>query len=154
MAAKWFRNDEVGYLEWCRDHPNGFVVNTRQKMSRNYIVLHRATCPTITIYSNMAENPGGFTERQYSKCCAESVTDLLTELRRQGMGAEPISKTCRCSPKALALSAWSKATWRASLSCFGGSQAAKRYCGETGSRRTLSYKVLRSSANQTALTTP
>jgi hypothetical protein len=82
-SARYFRNDDAGYLRWLRDHPGGFVVNTMRGVSPSYMVLHRATCPSISEYPSGSE-PGAFTERQYSKACGESVEDLSTWVRANG----------------------------------------------------------------------
>ena len=39
---------DTGYLAWVAGHPRGCVVNTFRKSDRRYLMLHRATCGTIT----------------------------------------------------------------------------------------------------------
>ena len=86
---KTFNNDDSAYLDWLAAHPDGFVVNTRRPLSADYLVLHRATCHTVRSYPGMAARPGGFTERQYQKLCADSVEALRRALsahtRRPGI---------------------------------------------------------------------
>jgi len=84
MVVCIFRNDEAGYLEWCQKHPDGFVVNTRQVRDANYLVLHKASCLRI----NNDRQPGGFTERSYSKICSTSDSELRAEV------AMPFSNVC------------------------------------------------------------
>ena len=43
-----FRDDEAGYLGWLASHPAGFVLNAARKPRPNYLILHRATCRTIS----------------------------------------------------------------------------------------------------------
>jgi hypothetical protein len=43
-----FEDDDAGYLAWVGSHPHGFVVNTFRKPDPRYLMLHRATCHTIT----------------------------------------------------------------------------------------------------------
>ncbi|GAA0974877.1 hypothetical protein GCM10009555_031890 [Acrocarpospora macrocephala] len=43
-----FVDDDTGYLEWVRRHPDGFVVNTSRNPSPSYLRLHRGDCATIT----------------------------------------------------------------------------------------------------------
>jgi hypothetical protein len=41
-------DDDAGYLAWVESHQHGFVVNTTRKPDPRYLILHRATCGTIT----------------------------------------------------------------------------------------------------------
>jgi hypothetical protein len=43
-----FRDDDDGYLAWLAAHPAGFVLNVERSPRPNYLILHRATCRTIT----------------------------------------------------------------------------------------------------------
>ena len=67
MTVNLFENDEAGYLEWISEHPDGYVVNVRRWLDPDYLVLHRATCFSISRHRNMDEDPGGFTERSFEK---------------------------------------------------------------------------------------
>lgn len=40
--------DDDGYLRWLRSHPRGLVLNCERIPGPNYLVLHRATCSTIS----------------------------------------------------------------------------------------------------------
>ena len=60
------------YLEWLARHRTGFVVNVRRNFNRNYVVLHRATCWTISCRRNY----GAYTERSYRKICGESLDEV------------------------------------------------------------------------------
>ena len=92
--TKTFRGDDCSYLEWLQTHPNGFVVNLHRVQDPNYVVLHRATCPTI---SNTKHAPGAYTERAYIKACAETVAELAAVARVQGRADGSFSKRCgRC----------------------------------------------------------
>jgi hypothetical protein len=42
-----FVDDDVAYLGWLADHPEGFVLNTGRNPSAAYLMLHRASCGTI-----------------------------------------------------------------------------------------------------------
>lgn len=96
MAVKWFKDDDVGYLQWCRRHPGGYVANTRRKISPDYLVLHKASCTLITMYPNMDEKGGGFTARRYSKVCSDLEVELRSEFQRRTGKADPFSGICRC----------------------------------------------------------
>lgn len=43
-----FRDDDHGYLAWLAAHPAGFVLNVARSPRPNYLILHRATCRTIS----------------------------------------------------------------------------------------------------------
>src|SRR5262245_56796379 len=71
--TKWtvFDKSHSDYFKWLKAHPEGFVLNTTRKKNPKYLVLHRATCRTISEYSGK-QKPGGFTERDYIKVCADN----------------------------------------------------------------------------------
>lgn len=71
----FFDNDEVGYRGWLTGHPAGFVLNRRRRQSPDYLVLHRATCWTISTYSKAAHGDA-FTGRGYVKVCAVDIESL------------------------------------------------------------------------------
>ena len=66
-----FDGDDAGYLEWLHAHPDGYVANVQRNRSPNYVVLHRATCNSIS----RPVKQGGYTERNYVKYCAETEVD-------------------------------------------------------------------------------
>ena len=91
-----FDKGDTTYQRWARSHSGGFVVNTFRSRSPGYMVLHRATCCYIRNYTRMAR-PGGFTERQYVKVGADTVTELRRWVRQHG--ASTFTARCsRCKP--------------------------------------------------------
>jgi hypothetical protein len=44
-----FNDDDQSYLAWIAAHPRGYVLNIRHEPDPKYVVLHRATCPSISI---------------------------------------------------------------------------------------------------------
>ena len=93
-----FDSDESAYLQWLAAHPSGFVVNTRRRGDPEYVVLHRATCSSISRPTTVA-SPGGFTERSYIKICAGGVEELRHWARRSGRPDGSFSQACRlCKP--------------------------------------------------------
>ena len=94
MAVAFFEDDDMGYLQWISEHPDGYVVNSRRRVGPDYLVLHRASCFSINRYPNMDEEPGGFTERQYRKFCSTSRSELEDHLRRMIGEPDPFSKVC------------------------------------------------------------
>jgi hypothetical protein len=67
-----FERDEAGYKEWVRRHPTGFVVNHHARPKPHYLILHRATCHTIT----GVPTRGTTWTTPYVKRCAEQRTEL------------------------------------------------------------------------------
>lgn len=91
-------DDEQGYLKWLPSHPDGYVVNTRRELDPSYLILHRAQGRSIRRHRNIDANPGGLTERAYSKICANSLGQLKEHLRKKTGKSEPFSKRCaRCN---------------------------------------------------------
>lgn len=99
MTATLFDGDDAAYLRWLAEHADGFVVNLRRRFDSEYVVLHRARCPSVNRYRGIDKNPGGFTERNYLKLCATSVPALDGGLRRLFGEAAAFSSACSmCKP--------------------------------------------------------
>lgn len=62
-----FVDDDRGYLDWLDHHPDGFVINTGRTPSAAYLMLHRASCRTIT---GRPAKGAAFTG-EYAKVCGE-----------------------------------------------------------------------------------
>ncbi|MDR7132830.1 hypothetical protein J2X06_000014 [Lysobacter niastensis] len=94
-----FDDTDAPYLAWLQEHPGGYVLNRRRVGSRNYLVLHRATCYKIRTYTRMAQ-PEGFTGRDYVKVCSPSIDELHAYARTKGGRTDgSFSGKCRtCSP--------------------------------------------------------
>jgi hypothetical protein len=88
-----FDSDDNAYQAWLAANPNGYVINTRRDFEPSYMVLHRASCRTIREYTDMA-GEGGFTERDYVKVCAESVSALREWVRQHGRPEGTFSNEC------------------------------------------------------------
>ena len=43
-----FIDDDICYLQWLVDHPDGFVMNTDRNPTSTGLVLHRTGCHTIS----------------------------------------------------------------------------------------------------------
>ena len=78
-----FDSDEAGYLNWLAAHPEGFALNRRRRESPNYLVLHRATCWTISTYAKNARGDA-FTGRGYLKVCATDIESLRKYAKSEG----------------------------------------------------------------------
>jgi len=99
MTIRIFQDNDAGYLLWTKANPNGFVVNTRRRSDPEYLVLHRASCPTVLVHRGMDQNPGGFTERGYQKICGKTVQELRAHLSLETGRSSPFTKRCtRCNP--------------------------------------------------------
>lgn len=89
MSTMIFRNAEQAYRDWLAANPEGYVLNTRSPPTRNYMPLHRATCRTISEYTermgpNEGAQDGALTERNYFKVCSTDPDSLLAWVRSQG----------------------------------------------------------------------
>ena len=89
-------SDDQGYVEWVKAHPDAFVLNLRQRADPDYVVLHRATCWTI---SAAGRGTGAYTQRAYRKVGGVSVEELRAVARQEGRIDGSFSKCCAlCEP--------------------------------------------------------
>jgi hypothetical protein len=70
--TSWFRDQDDSYLTWVADHPQGYVLNCDLEPSAAYLVLHRASCRTV---SGTPANGSSWTSTS-SKACAMTKVDL------------------------------------------------------------------------------
>lgn len=91
-----FINNDSEYLEWIKNHPEGYVINTSKSKTPSYMILHRAYCSLISEYSETRKK-GGFTEREYIKVCADNLEMLHTWLRSHGRLHGRFSSECACT---------------------------------------------------------
>lgn len=93
MDCEQFVDNDVAYLAWMDEHPEGYVVNTTKRSNPKYLVLHRAGCPHIRSHSN----PNAFTGMGYMKVCGSDQGDLLLWVKQRG--APGFTKRCStCDP--------------------------------------------------------
>jgi hypothetical protein len=65
-----FIDDEEGYLQWVRNHPRGFVVNTdKAEAVPAYPMVHRTTHKLLSSLDH-------YTDRAYFKVCSDNLQDL------------------------------------------------------------------------------
>ncbi len=74
-----FRDNDVGYQRRLECHSRGYVVNAHRRPIAIYLVLHRATCPSIT---RLATNAKTWTHGDFIKVCSDSVSDLDAWVRQ------------------------------------------------------------------------
>jgi hypothetical protein len=88
--------DEEPYRRWLQAHPTGLVLNSRRVIDPTYMVLHRATCHSISQPTrSKAKDP--FTGRGYIKVCADRREHLIAWIA--GYGGSGFSKVCGlCGP--------------------------------------------------------
>jgi len=66
-----FIDDDEGYLEWLERNPDGFVVNSHREPISRYLILHKATCGTIS-----SPNRKNWTTGDYIKFCSSDRSEL------------------------------------------------------------------------------
>jgi hypothetical protein len=89
-----FTNDDRGYLDWLDRHRDGWVLNVRATPDPDYVVLHRATCSTI---SRAGVSDGAWTGRGYRKIACLDLDEVAAACRTQGRADGQPSKICtRC----------------------------------------------------------
>ena len=71
--SQTFIDDDRGYLDWLERYPSGFVVNTYRNLDPRYLILHRATCGTIT---GTPARGNRWTTGDFAKVCSERRADL------------------------------------------------------------------------------
>ena len=72
IEVQIFRDDEEGYLAWLAGHPAGFVLNVNRSPRPNYLILHRATCRTIS----GRPTRGGPWTGPYIKVCSDDELQI------------------------------------------------------------------------------
>lgn len=73
MHIDIFKDNDQGYLQWLQQYPNGYVLNTYRPVTPDYMILHRATCPTISGTPARGEN----WTVGYQKICAQTDNELI-----------------------------------------------------------------------------
>jgi len=86
------------YMDWLDRNPEGFVINSHRDPDPTYIVLHRATCHSISQYTR-SSSEGAFTERSYIKTCSPSIDELRDWAHHNGRADRAFSRECGfCKP--------------------------------------------------------
>ena len=91
MSFIFFESDDEGYLDWVNQHPTSFVLNVRKDPDPNYIVLHQASCLSVT---RPLTHAGGYTGRDYRKIVAETEQELRSAAVHQGRRDGTFSSHC------------------------------------------------------------
>lgn len=91
-----FAKDDSAYFAWLAENPAGFVLNVRKTADPDYVVLHRAICPSI---SSTAVDRGAYTGRGYRKWCASQADALRAAAKLEGRPDGSFSNRCgMCKP--------------------------------------------------------
>ncbi len=94
QSAQVFDADDRAYLDWVHDHPDGYVVNATRGLSFGSMVIHHATCTSIS-GDRSGMRAGAFTERQYVKICAVDLEGLSLWARAEGSPDGSFGRRCR-----------------------------------------------------------
>lgn len=93
-----FSGSDAQYFHWLEEHPTGFVVNTGRNRPSDYMILHRAICAHISKPVH-EKQPGGSTERDFIKICAEEIAPLRAWVIQHGRPDGTFSRECPvCKP--------------------------------------------------------
>ena len=86
MTVHEFVDDDPGYLRWLTAHPHGFVVNSFRTPKSSYLVLHKATCGSISRQVTRGER----WTVAYGKFCSSDLDELdHWSLRTAGGDLQP-----------------------------------------------------------------
>jgi hypothetical protein len=80
-GIEMFKDDDQGFLDWRRDNPEGYFVNSERNPKPNYLVLHQPRCPHFT------GNPELQWTKDYIKFCSRDRSKL-EEWAAQTVGGE------------------------------------------------------------------
>lgn len=86
-----FESDDPAYLAWLRDNPSGYVLNVRATPDPGYLVLHLATCGSISSDRRAAN---AYTGAGYRKICSNDIGELARAAKAEGRSDGSFSKRC------------------------------------------------------------
>ncbi|MGE5579023.1 MAG: hypothetical protein ACM3WU_03170 [Bacillota bacterium] len=90
MAAITFKDREAQFRAWRRDNPDGYILNTTREPSENYLILHRATCWTIS--GEPAR--GSYWTKDFIKVCSNDQRDIDDWVKRRFRAAAKLCCFC------------------------------------------------------------
>ncbi|MBL7981019.1 MAG: hypothetical protein JNL52_04335 [Flavobacteriales bacterium] len=93
MTIHVFDSSDADYLQWMKDHPRGFVLNTKRPTNQAYAMLHRSNCSHIRSLRN-GEVQSSFTEHGWIKICSEDLQTLLASMINHKTA--PLIPVARC----------------------------------------------------------
>jgi hypothetical protein len=90
LDVEIFRDDDAGYLGWLIAHPAGFVLNMARSPGPNYLILHRATCRTIS----GRPTRGGPWTGAYIKVCSDDSLQIAAWTGKHVAAAPTRCRVC------------------------------------------------------------
>jgi Family of unknown function (DUF6308) len=90
LNVEIFRDDDDGYLSWLSAHPAGFVLNVGRSPRPNYVILHRATCRTIS----GRPTRGGPWTGPYIKVCSDDSLQIAAWTGKHVAAAPTRCRVC------------------------------------------------------------
>jgi hypothetical protein len=84
IEVEIFRDDDAGYLAWLGTHPAGYVLNVARSPRPSYVIVHRATCRTIS----GRPTRGGPWTGPYIKVCSDDKLQIAAWTGNE-VGATP-----------------------------------------------------------------
>lgn len=87
-------NSNDGYLQWIKDHPNGYVLNCEKSPRATYLILHKASCYTINDLQKQAES---WTEK-YNKICSIDIKEIEVWAQKNVPGYQGLRHCAKCEP--------------------------------------------------------
>lgn len=85
-----FDHDDEGYLRWISAHPAGLVINCYATPSTDYLILHRASCSSISVRQVDKEH----WTHDYIKVCSEDRGETLVWCYSEAGGAPASCQLC------------------------------------------------------------
>lgn len=86
-----FRDDDDGYLCWVADNPSGYVLNCERPPNRSYLMLHQASCHTI---SGVPPSGDKWTS-DYIKVCSTDRGEIEAWAEKETGGTPQPCGTCQ-----------------------------------------------------------
>ena len=84
-SAVVFDNSDTDYQAWLSANPTGFVLNARRSLVPSYMVLHRASCPSISQYTRMKTEPRILISREQSSLVSSWTEHLYPRHGQQNL---------------------------------------------------------------------
>lgn len=76
MAAHVFRDDDLGFVTWVAENPDGYVLNIQRGLSAADARLHTATCGHLARAIEALESHQRHLTAAYIKLCSRSIGEL------------------------------------------------------------------------------
>jgi hypothetical protein len=92
-GVETFVDDDDAFLDWRDSHPDGYIVNADRRPQAEYLVLHRATCPTMRL-----PNASLQWTRSYIKICANNSNELTRWASQTVTGFHGLNPCGICKP--------------------------------------------------------